>query len=168
MQAFLSPILYRAHIVLFALWDTTSHLEGASDSMHEAELITGRADIFKKDIISWVKTTFWQVEFLVAAGRWTEKLMLDREHNRWSAPRLAKNIENLSVWFSLAWWQLLFCPGTHCRPVSYLFLRNTSVVASICCTVTWERLSEVGKAIFPLAASVVSNGGQQHAGMIIL
>lgn len=83
-----------------------------------------------------VKTTFWQVEFLVATGNWSAELILDREHNRWSAPRLAKNIENLSMWFSLAWWQMLFCPGTHCWPVSYLFLRNTPVVPSICFMVT--------------------------------
>lgn len=99
--------------------------------------------------------------------------------NRWSASRLKKIKEwkeknLLSMWFNLARCQLVFCPAARRWAVlSYLFLRNTPVVPPICFTVTGECLSELSRAVFPLAGrlgtdGVVSNRGQQHAGVIIL
>lgn len=145
-----------------------------NDSVHKAQVITGRDDIFEKFTLfhdRQVKPPFSQVKLLVAiSSDWKVNFAWRTQQVKRS--RIKENKESLlSMWFSLAWWQLVFCPAARCWAVSYLFLQNTPVIPTICFTVTWECLSELGKAVFPLAPklrtdSVVSNGGQQHAGMI--
>lgn len=51
----------------------------------------------------------------ILIGRWTAKLILDAEDNRWSAPRWKKIKKSLLcvVWFGLKWWQLVFWLAAH-------------------------------------------------------